>query len=218
MRFFLALALILLAAMAQAQTGPQDHPDLIVLKSSCGLYKTGSGMIRSVQEPDPPKNEPIRINQTVKNEPQEVINRRDLQERRAEMAAAEINASRSSQPNPKIYFYRLRIRNASEKVVRGFAWEYQASGELEPSDRQFFCSIKAKPNESKEIELFTPLAPSHVVEVSSAGQKSANSDAKVVITRIDYLDGTFWKRQGWNPKTFPDDDVQKVAAGKCIGL
>jgi hypothetical protein len=219
MKSFLGFVLVLLTAMSQAQTRTDDAPGLVVVKFSCGRYETGSGMIRSVNEPDAPKNEPIRINQTIRNEPQEVINRRDMNERRAELAAAEVNATLSSRTGSNIYFYRLRIKNASTKIVKSFAWEYQAQAQVDPADRQFYCAIKAKPNESKEIKLFTPLAPSHVVEAAKAGHKSAaRDDAKVVFNKIEYLDGTSWKRKGWNSKTFPDDAIQQVAAGKCIGL
>jgi hypothetical protein len=219
MKFPLALALIILAAMAQAQTGTQDHSDLAVLKFSSGNYKTGSGMIRSVQDPDPPRNEPIRINQTARNEPQEIINRRELQEHRADMRNAEINASLSNKPSSTVYFYRLVVRNAGTRVVKKFAWEYQPFSEPDPLARQFFCYMKAKPTEKKEIELFSPLAPSRVIDASKAGAKSEKgSDGKIIINKIEYMDGTVWLRKGWNPKTFPDDAVQKVAAGKCIGL
>jgi hypothetical protein len=219
MRFALALTLIILANVFHTQTVLEDSTDVIVVKFSCGLYQTGSGMIRSVQEPDPPNNEPFRINQTLKNEPQESINRRDMQERRAEMVTAERNASLSTQPPSKIYFYRLRVKNASSKVVKSFAWEYQPLGEPDPSNRQFFCYVKAKPSEAKDMELYTPLAPSRVVDASKAGQKSPeNTNARVVINKIEYLDGTFWKRPAWDVRTFSDDATQKVAPGKCIGL
>lgn len=222
MKLSLAFALVMLAGMSQAQIGTQERSDLVVLKFSCRKYETGGRMIRSVQEPDPPMNEPISINPAPRsNEPQELKNRRDMQERRADMRAAEINASLSKQPvsGSKLYVYRLQVKNASTKLVKSFAWEYQPSSEPDPLDRQFFCSIKTKPNESKELELFSPLAPSRVVDASKAGDKSAkSSDAKVIINKIEYMDGTVWQRPGWNPKTFPDDAVQKVASGKCIGL
>lgn len=218
MKLLLAFALVVLAVMSQAQTSTRDS-DLIVLKFSCGTYEVGSGVIRSVQEPDPPKNEPITINKTVKNEPQEIQNRRDMQERRDDMRAAEINAALSSKPNSKTYFYRLQVKNAGMKVVKSFAWEYQPATEPSPLDRQFFCSIKTNPNESKQIELFSPLAPSHVVDASKAGDKSGKSSStKAIINRIEYTDGSFWLRPSWNPNTFQAADVQKIAPGKCIGL
>ena len=219
MKLCLALALILLAALSHAQTGLQQASQLVVVKFSCGRYETGSGMIRSVQEPDPPMNEPISINQSKNNEPQEVKNRRDMAERRADLRTAEINASLSSKRGSKIYFYRLQVRNAGDKVIKGFAWSYQPAATADLFDRQFFCAIKARQNESKDIELFSPLAPSRVIDASKEGEKSAKkSDAGVVINKIEYLDGSVWQRPGWNPKTFSVEDVQKVAPGKCIGL
>jgi hypothetical protein len=216
----LAFALVVLTALSQSQINTQDRPDLIVVKFSCNRYENGGHMIRSVQDPGPPMNEPISINPPVRsNEPQEVKNRRDMQERRADMRAAEINASLSGRPVSKIYSYRLQVKNASSKVVKSFAWEYQPSAEPDPLNRQFFCSVKARPNENKEIQLLSPLAPLGVIDASKAGDKPAkNSDARVIINRIEYVDGSFWQRQGWNPKTFQPDDVQKIAPGKCIGL
>lgn len=219
MKLFLAFAFTVLAVLPQTQTNIQESADLVVVKFSCGKYETGGGMIRSVQEPDPPMNEPITINRIPRNEPQEVKNARDMQERRADMRVAEINASLSSKPESKTYVYRLQVKNASTKVVKSFAWEYQLSDKPDSLDRQFYCSIKAKPSESKDLELFSPLAPSRVVDASKAGQKPAkSSDAKVIINKIEYADGSVWQRQGWNPKTFADDAIQKIASGKCIGL
>src|ERR1700686_48671 len=150
MKLSFSFALVMLAVISQAQIGTQERSDLVVLKFSCRKYETGGRMIRSVQDPDPPMNEPISLNQAPRsNEPQELKNQRDLQERRADMGATEINASLSKQPvsGSKLYVYRLQVKNASTKLVKSFAWEYQPSTEPDPFDRQFFCSIKAKPNE-----------------------------------------------------------------------
>src|SRR3989454_7626040 len=205
--------------MPPIQTVIPKAPKMIVLKFTCGKRKSGGHMIRSVQEPDPPMNEPIRIDLTKKDEPQEVKNRRDMQERRADMRAAEINAALSNQKSPTVYFYHLEIRNTSTKVVKSFAWAYQPGDSPDPSDRQFFCAVKAKASESKEFDLFTPLAPSRVVDASKAGDKRReNSKGSVVINKIEYADGSVWKRPGWNPGTFPADATEKVVTGKCIGL
>jgi len=219
LKLSLVIALVALVLMAQAQSGVQDASDLVVVKFSCGQYEERSHMIRSVQQPDPPMNEPITINKSTVNEPQEVLNRRDIQERRADMKTAEINAALSSQKGSRIYFYRLEVKNASTKGVKSFAWTYQSAESSDPSDRQFFCVVKAKPNESKAFELFTPLAPSRVVDAAKAGNKSENNDkGKVIINKIEYMDGSVWKRPAWNPATFSAAATEKVASGKCIGL
>lgn len=220
MKLILASTLITLAVLSQAQTGAPEDPNLVVLKFSCGKYETGGGMIRSVQVPDAPMNEPININQIKNNEPQEVRNRRDMLERRVDLMNAEINAGRSAKSGKtRLYFYRLQVKNASPKMVKSFAWEYQPTEERDPFDRQFYCAIKAKPNENKELELFSPLAPSWVVDAAKAGDKvGKGSRATVIINQIEYMDGTVWQRKSWNPKTFPADSIQKVENGKCIGL
>ncbi len=219
MKLSLLIALVGLVVAGQSQTETQKGSGLVVLKFSCGRYEATGHMIRSVQEPDPPMNEPIRINQIKGNEPQEVINRRDLQERRDQMKAAEINAARSGQPQSKLYFYHLEVKNTSLKVVKSFAWAYQPGESPDPSDRQFFCVVKAKPNEAKGFDLYAPLAPSRVVDASKAGDKpKENSIGSVVINKIEYADGSGWKRPGWNPATFSADATEKVATGKCIGL
>ena len=219
MKLLLAFVVAILAVISQSQTVSQDPPDLIVLKFSCGNYEQRSSMIRSVQDPGPAMNEPIRINQTTRNEPQEIKNRRDMQERRAEMKAAEINASLSNQPESRVYFYRLRFKNTGTKVVKSLAWEYHPAGAADPTDRQFFCAIKTKPNETKELELFSPLAPFRVVDASTAGDKPAKgSEAEISINKIEYADGSVWQRPGWNAKIFSAEAAQKVESGKCIGL
>ena len=142
-----------------------------------------------------------------------------MQERRADMRAAEINAALSNQKATTIYFYHLEVKNTSTRVVKTFAWSYQPGDSPDPSDRQFFCVVKAKPSESREFDLFTPLAPSRVVDALKAGDKpKENSIGSIVINKIEYMDGSVWKRSGWNPATFPADATGKVANGKCIGL
>ena len=214
---FLMLSILLSLAM-QAQTGGSQSTDLAVLKFSCGEYKARSSMVRSVQHPDDSNNAPIRINQIARNEPQEVVNRRDMAQRRAELQAAEVNAALSTQKNSKLYFYHLEVKNSGSRAIKSFAWEYESSGVPDPSDRQFFCVVNAKPNQKKQFDLFTLLAPSRVVDVTAASEKPGNSKGVVVINKIEYADGTAWVRTGWNAATFSVEDTQKVEAGKCVGL
>ena len=106
MKLSFAFALVVLTAISQAQTNTQDRSDLIVVKFSCNKREAGGRMIRSVQDPDPPMNEPIAINPVPRgDEPQELKNRRDLNARRAEMRTAEINATLSGQRVSNIYVY-----------------------------------------------------------------------------------------------------------------
>jgi hypothetical protein len=218
MKFLLLSTLSLLFIATQSQTSGPQRPDLEVLKFSCGDYKTPSGVIRSVHDPVESKNEPIRINQSARNEPQEVINRRDMAERRADMRGAELNAALSTHKDAKIYFYHLEVKNNGSRPIKSFAWAYESSGVPDPSDRHFFCVVNAKPNQKRVFDLYTPLAPSRVVDVTTASEKPGDSKGVVVINKIGYADGTIWLRPGWNAATFSAEAIQKVEAGKCVGL
>ena len=218
MKFLLLSTLSLLFIATQSQTGGPQSTDLEVLKFSCGEYQRRSSMVRSVHETDESGNEPIRINQQRRNEPQEVINSRDLAERRAELRTTEVNAALSTQKPAKLYFYHLEVKNNGSRAIKSFAWQYESSGVPDPSDRHFFCVVNAKPNQKKQFDLFTPLAPSRVVDVTTASEKPGNSKGVVVINKIEYDDGTTWLRPGWNAATFSSEVTQKVEAGKCVGL
>jgi hypothetical protein len=201
------------------QNNTGEPADFVVLRFRCGRLERGSGLIRSVQEPDAPMNEPIRINQATRNEPQEVKNRRDMQERRAEMIVTEANAARSSQPGSTYYFYRIQVQNTGTKLVKSFVWEYQPAEETDPFNRQFYCVVNARANDKKEFELFSPLAPSRVIDASKVSNKSdAENNGRVVINKIEFSDGSVWKRPGWNLATFSPEDTSKVGSGKCIGI
>jgi hypothetical protein len=217
-KLILMFAVATLFLLPQVKPQAQKTPDLVVLKFSCGISKPRNSMIRSVQDPDPPRNEPIRIDQTARNEPQEVINRRDMQERRAELKTAETNAVLSNQRESSLYFYNLEIRNVSAKALKNFSWAYQPGESLDTSDRQFFCVVKAKPNERKQFQLLSPLAPSRVVDASRAGESEENMQDRVIVNRIEYMDGSVWQRPGWDPATFSAAAKERVANGKCIGL
>ena len=78
-------------------------------------------MVSSVHHPDDSNNAPIRINQTPRNEPQEVKNRRDMAERRAELRAAEINAALSTHKAAKLYFYHLEVKNNGSRAIKSSA-------------------------------------------------------------------------------------------------
>jgi hypothetical protein len=215
---FLMLSTLLFLVL-QPQTGGSQSSDLAVMKFSCGEYQRPSSMVRSAHDPDESGNQPIRINQQRRNEPQAAINSRDMAERRAELRTAEVNATLSTQKTAKLYFYHLEVKNTGSRAIKSFAWEYQSTGVSDISDRQFFCAVNAKPNHKKEFDLFTTLAPSRVIDATSAGQgPDKNPKGVVVINKVEYLDGAVWVRKGWNPKIFATDVTEKVEIGKCVGL
>jgi len=217
------MRLILLATLLtllQVQQGPivieREEPDMIVQKFSWDTIRANSDLIHSALDPGPEMNEPVGIKPPPRsNEPQEVKNRRDMNERRADMAAA-VNAAKSNPPRQDQYLLRLEVKNVGTSVIKSIVWEFQPSSETANYElRQYVCTMKAKPKESKTFELVSPYNPVKVVQADAKTGQSKNG--KVVINRIEYADGSIWKRKGWSV-LIPSDMTEKMGNGKCVAF
>lgn len=219
MRLALFLVLATLVVTIRAQTETEKSVPLVVVKFKASLYKEPSGLIRPVQEPDPPMNEPVGVlRPPPRNESSEARHRREIGERGSDLRRGEMNAAISNKKGEKTYFYHLEIRNTGTRPIKNFAWEYQSTGVPHITDRQFFCGLNAKPNDKKQFDLFSPLPPSRIVDVASAGQKDSGSKGVVVINKIEYTDGSIWVRRGWNPANFSAEVTHNIQPGICLGL
>lgn len=217
------MRLILLATLltlVQAQQGPaviqREEPDVVVQKFTWDTIRANSDLIHSALDPGPDMNEPVGIKQPQRtNEPQELKNRRDMNERRADMAAT-VNAAQSNPPRQDQYLLHLEVKNVGTSVIKSIVWEYQPSSETANYDlRQYVCTMKAKPKDSKAFEIVSPYNPVKVVQADAkTGQAK---DGKVVINRIEYADGSIWKRKGWSV-LIPSDMTEKMGNGKCVAF
>jgi hypothetical protein len=215
MKAFAVLSLLVLTVLAQEPIRPAIESDLVVLKFNWSKYRQASGLIHGVDDPPDAMNAPVTIPRpTTRNEPQEVKNRRDMNERRIEMAITEKNAASSAVKGADFYLLHLQLKNAGSKTVKSFIWEFQPSAlitDYEP--RQYVCTVKAKPNDTKTFDIVTPFSPVKVVTASE--KKSADKEGRVLVNRIEYSDGSIWKRQGWSI-LIPPDLTEKLPLGKCI--
>jgi hypothetical protein len=95
--------------------------------------------------------------------------------------------------------YLARIRNAADKPIDVIFWEYQF---MDPANsnsltrRQFLCGVKIKPNKELELQAFSLLGPSQVIQ-ASGNKSNAPVQEKVVINRVEFTDGTIWQRRDW---------------------
>ncbi len=120
-------------------------------------------------------------------------------------AALEKNVQDSRTPQPKPvdgYAYKVKVQNASKRVMEIIFWEYQFKESANPemvARRQFLCAVNIKPDKDKELQAFSVSGPSNVISTGSLANKSANPfEEKVVINRVEYSDGTIWQRKDWN--------------------
>ena len=210
-----------LVALLQVQQGPaviqREEPDMVVQKFAWDTIRANSDLIHSALDPGPAMNEPVGIAPPPRaNEPQEVKNRRDMNERRADMAATQNAAQQSNQRRQDQYLLHLEVKNVGTSVIKSIVWEYQPSSETVNYElRQYVCTMKAKPKESKTFELLSPYNPVKVVQADAkTGQPKVG---KVVINRIEYADGSIWKRKGWSV-IIPSDFTDKMGNGKCVAF
>ncbi|HEY9504280.1 MAG TPA: hypothetical protein VIR01_21760 [Pyrinomonadaceae bacterium] len=218
MKVLFLTVLLALTPVLQQQQQPvveRDEPDLIVSKFNWTKIRLNGDLIHSAADPGPAMNEPVRIKPPEpKNESQEMKNRRDMNERRAEMSMT-VAAARVTQPkDPDRYLLKLEVKNVGTNVVKSMVWEYQPSAKAADYQlRQYVCAFKAKPNESKKFELMSEYNPVKVIEADVETGKA--KDGKVVINRIEYADGTVWKRKGWSV-LIPPETINGLGNGKCL--
>ena len=214
---FLTVLLALMPVLQQQQQTvvEREDADVVVSKFNWTRIRLNGDLIHSASDPGPAMNEPVRIKPPEpKNESQEAKNRRDMNERRAEMSLT-VAAAKSSQPKePYQYVIQLEVKNVGTNVIKSMVWEYQPSGK--PVDyelRQYVCAFKAKPNESKKFELVSEYNPVKVIDTDAETGRA--KDGKVVINRIEYADGSVWKRKGWSV-LIPSETVSGLGNGKCL--
>jgi hypothetical protein len=119
--------------------------------------------------------------------------------------SAEIDrmVQQSREPEPVSGFtYLMRLQNTSAKQIQTIFWEYQFKEAASPTNvarRQFLCSALIKPEKDKELRVFSLSGPTNVVNVKSLAKGSGDQfHEAVLINRVEYVDGTFWQRQGWD--------------------
>ena len=123
-------------------------------------------------------------------------------------AQLEKNVEEARAPKAKAldgYAYRIKVRNASAKVIEVLFLEYQFDESADATStvrRQFLCGVNIKPDKEKELQAFSMSGPSDVIDVESLKSEHGKAgnlfQENVVINRVEYADGSIWQRKGWN--------------------
>ena len=215
MKVVLTGAFIALTAVWQTQTSTQANADLVVLKFSWSKYVMGSGLISPI-EADPAPG-PAVINRTSTRDPNYQGPSASPTVRNSGLATLEQNAAQSTNRSSSLYVIRIKVKNAGTKPIKSFVWAPDDSAEPSTlSGRQFFCTVKTKPNETKGLEILSPVAPSQVVDASKGGDKKEKNQASAVINWIEFVDGSSWQRPGWDASSLSDDARPKLDGAKCV--
>jgi len=213
------LLLIVLALLPLVQDPPvkTDTSVLQVVKFSWTKNRENSDLIHGVDDP-PSMNEPVSLSRgPAKNEPDAVRNNRDLSQRRADMIVSERNAANSTKRGSDFYVLRLAVKNTGTQLTKNFIWEINSEADAKDYEpRQYVCGLKVKPNETKTIELNTPFNPAKVVTASDK-KSDPSKGSKATINRIEFADGSIWKRSGWSI-LIPKELTEGLENGKCVAF
>ena len=112
-----------------------------------------------------------------------------------------VQESRESPPVAG-FTYLIKVQNGSGKTTQIIFWEYLFREVANPANvtrRQFLCTARINPEKGKDLQAFSLLGPSNVIDVKSLSKASANQfEEGVLINRVEFVDGTFWERPGWD--------------------
>ena len=123
------------------------------------------------------------------------------------------------------FVYVVKFKSASEKPIARIFWEYQFKETANPANvtrRRFLCNVKIRPEQAKDLEIFSLGGPSDVISVKSLAKGSGSKfQEAVVIDRVEYSDGSFWQLKDWTVDVSklvskPRGDSQKVSM--CRGF
>ncbi len=206
MRILLLLPLILMPGLISQNpsTGEESTP---VLVSSFKLIKDRKPIENAATATYAPAPEINSTNKVIERQKRAnaPAGDRDPNTGTIDARSAEIDRIiQESREAPPVdgFTYSIKVQNGSRKIIQILFWEYQFREVANPANltrRQFLCSAKITPDKGKELQVFSLLGPSNVVDVKSLAKRSASQfEEGVVINRVEFADGTFWQRKGWD--------------------
>ena len=92
------------------------------------------------------------------------------------------------------------LRARAQNLLRKFSGSINSKRRRIPANvtrRRFLCNVKIKPEQAKDLQIFSLGGPSDVISVKSLAKGSGNQfQEAVVIDRVEYADGSFWQTEG----------------------
>lgn len=95
------------------------------------------------------------------------------------------------------YLYQATIKNRGSKIIHALKWEYIFTNSRDRSvvaRYQFYTAVKIPPGKEKKLGALS--APPYKISKDKAVAKDIKKmvEEQVLITGIEYADGTVWKR------------------------
>jgi hypothetical protein len=110
-----------------------------------------------------------------------------------------LSTRKGAPPRPSVtYLYEVRLKNTAQKSIRALIWEYRVydlETQSEVGRHRFSDSSKIRPGKTANLMAYSATPAVSVVAVPKSGKEwRAHYSERVVVSRIEYDDGTFWQR------------------------
>lgn len=185
------LVIMLSVTFSQAQTAnaPQP-PDLTILSQNWEKYAKWTNLSAFDTTGETHKERLDRIKGETTNDPSRTVPGAKPQPIRSKPV-------KTLPKSTEGYQYKASVKNSGVKIIRAVSWEYiftdPGSGD-ELARHRFHTRKKIRPGQVKELAEFELSSPTKVV--SAAGLEKSVAEPfseRVVITRVEYSDGTVWQ-------------------------
>jgi len=96
------------------------------------------------------------------------------------------------------YLYEAKIVNTGDKSIRSIIWEYLVSeteSQIEVGRHRFVDKTKIRPGKGANLVGYSTTPAISILSVSESDKQQQNKySERVLISRIEFDDGTFWQR------------------------
>jgi uncharacterized DUF497 family protein len=96
------------------------------------------------------------------------------------------------------YVYEAKIVNTGDKSIRSIIWEYLVSeteSQTQVGRHRFVDKTKIRPGKAANLVGYSTTPAIGILSVSKSDKQEQNKySERVVISRIEFDDGTFWQR------------------------
>ena len=187
-------ALLTLTVQAQDSAGHSAPPDMEILNKSWRREVINTKL----------NTDPFRVNDQTREvllsqrQPGESNPKKPDAQRSVQLKTPSSKApSSGSGRRVETYFYRAKVKNTGDKTIRSIAWEYifiNPETKVEISRFQCLNKIKINPGKSANLMMSAAAPPSNIVDVSKLDKGQEQFIERIIISRIEYSDGSIWQR------------------------
>jgi hypothetical protein len=192
-----------LAQGATASAAARDESGVTVVKSGWSKERVGwerdpfSGPLENFEEMRTRVRNEKRVD-IAKSGGQADVDRLKT-EARADAANTAAVRKQQERPARYVFMYKVSLRNGGAKAIRAVDWDYvffEKGTTREVGRLRFTSDEKIAPGKSKGLTVVARQPPAQTVSVQALNDKERDAlDGRIEIVRVEYADGSVWKRQ-----------------------